>query len=313
MKVPRELLDYIDRNDEFVIATHINPEGDALGSSIALHLALKQTGKRSTVFCKDTVPHTYEFLPFHEVVRHDLPDVIERLVLLDCNSPERSGLESCVIKASAVIDHHTTTNNFGDIKWIKPDSPATGLMVFYLIKKLGVSISEAIASNLYTALAIDTGIFRFSNTTSDCMIVAAKLVREGANPALIAERLFNNYSRNRFLLLKEMLNTVEIHNGICVSTVTAETYERTGTAAHDTENFVNYPMLMDDIKISVLFRQIENGAWKISLRSKGVIDIASVAADFGGGGHRNAAGCILYAPLGESKSILLARLRGLVN
>lgn len=313
MRVPGELVRYVKEQDDFFIATHINPEGDALGSSIALHLALQAIGKRSVVFNRDSVPPTYQFLPKCDVVTDTFPGEITKLLLLDCNSPERAGLENHTIGSSAVIDHHKTVDTFGDIKWILPDCPATGLMIYYLIKELGIDINQDMASNLYTAIGIDTGVFRYPNTTSECLTVASELVQKGADPGLIAERLFNNYTKNRFLLLKETLNSIDLHNNVAVTVITDNMYRDTATSAYDTENFVNYPMMMDGVLISVLFRQLDENWWKVSLRSKGVLDISVVATAFGGGGHRNAAGCRINSVLPEAKENVLAKIAEVIH
>ncbi len=313
MKVPGDVIGHLRERDNFFIASHFNPEGDALGSSIALGMALKARGKNVTVFNKDSVPESYEFLPGNDVITDSVPDSIENLLLLDCNSLDRAGLEKSEVKHAVVIDHHKTSNSFGDVQWVIPDAPATGLMIFYLIKELGVDISKDIASNLYTAIGIDTGIFRYPNTTSECLVVASELVIMGADPGLIAERLFNNYSKNRFMLLKEMLSGIEMVDGIAVTVVLDEMYRTTGTVSADTENFVNYPLLMDEVKVSMLLRQIGQKSWKVSLRSKGTIDISAVAAMFDGGGHRNAAGCSISGKLKDAKADLLKAVQDVIK
>ena len=311
MKVPHELTDFFRSRDDFFLATHINPEGDALGSSIALHLALMAMGKRSVVYNRDLVPATYAFLPHSDIVVASHPDRIENLVLIDCNSPERAGMENVSTSCAAVIDHHKTMNGFGDVMWIDPACPAAGLMVYYLIKDMDVEITPEMAVNLYTAIGIDTGIFRYSNTTADCLVAASDLVLRGAEPGMIADRLFNNYSRERFLLLQEMFSTIELHGQAAVMVVSGEMYERTGTTAEDTENFVNYPLMMEDVRVSVLFRQLDENSWKISMRSKGVYDVSTVAVEFGGGGHRNAAGCMIEGDIESVRSAVLERVQRL--
>ena len=313
MRVPSELTEFVKKEDDFFIASHFNPEGDALGSSIALHMALKSLGKRSVVFNRDLVPDTYRFLPGSDMVTGVVPAKIDNLLLLDCNSSGRAGLEKCIIGVSAVIDHHLTSDGFGDIRWVVPECPATGLMVFNLLKVMGADISEEMAINLYTAIGIDTGIFRYSNTSYECLAASAELVRMGADPGMIAERLFNNYSRNRFLLLKETLNSIDLRDGIAVTVITAGMYISTGTTSADTENFVNYPLLMGDVQVAMLFRQLGNDSWKVSLRSKGTVDVSIVATAFGGGGHRNAAGCEINAGLQEAKERLLKKLKDIVG
>lgn len=313
MRVPSGLIQFIHGNDNFLIATHINPEADALGSSIALYSALVRLGKKAVVFSRDSVPAAYRFLPHSGVVTDVIPSRIDTMLLLDCNSPQRAGLEGREIGKAAVIDHHKTVRDFGDIKWIVPDAPATGLMVYYLIQELGAEIDADTASNIYAAVVTDTGFFKFSNTTFECMRVASELVRKGANPTFIAEKLLNNYSKGRFFLLKEVLNGVKLYGGIAVAVITDEMFGSTGTSSEDTENFVNFPLMMDDIKVSALIRQTDKDSWKVSLRSKGDIDISEIAAAFDGGGHRNAAGYKVDATLAETEECLLKKLKEVVS
>ncbi|HXX81718.1 MAG TPA: bifunctional oligoribonuclease/PAP phosphatase NrnA [Thermodesulfovibrionales bacterium] len=310
MDIPDRLIQFIVREHKFFIATHVRPEGDALGSSLALSIALESMGKETTLYDRDPVPAFYRFLPCHErftqthlPLAHDgLP-----LLLLDCNEPERAGLENVVIRRSAVIDHHETIKEFGDIQWIEPHAAATGIMVYDLIRKLGVRITKDIATNLYTAIAIDTGTFRFSNTTSDVLRIAAELVESGADPGAIAGQLYETWSRERFSLLTKVLDTLEITRGIAVIVVTNEMFSETGTSPEDTENFSNFPKMMEETKVSLLLREIEGG-WKVSLRSKGDWNVAKIAAQFRGGGHRNAAGCVIKGDLRAAKERLIKAL-----
>ena len=183
MKVPREIIELINREERFTVVSHINPEGDALGSAIALAVALDSIGKDVVVFNRDGIPSLYSFLPLSGLVVTGLSD--ERLkepvtVILDCHSLHRAGLEDPPVSKSVIIDHHVTENNFGDLRWIEPSAPATGVMIYHLIKELNVGFTPEIATNLYTAIAIDTGTFRFENTTSESLRIAADLVDAGA-------------------------------------------------------------------------------------------------------------------------------------
>lgn len=309
MNVPEELITFLRSCDDVFIATHIDPEGDALGSSIALSLALGQLGKRSCVFNRDAVPALYAFLPHHRIVTDTAPDSIDTLLLLDCNSRERAGLENANVRFAAVIDHHLTNNGYGDLRWIVPTAPATGLMVFNLVKALGVTITKDMAVNLYTAIGIDTGIFRYVNTSAECLSAASELVVCGADPAFIADRLFNTFSKGRFMLLRCLLETLELHQTVAVASITSEMFADTGTTSADTENLVNFSLQMDEVRVSALIRQVGESSWKVSLRSKGEIDVARVAAQFGGGGHRNAAGCTISGELSSVKRMLLTELQ----
>jgi len=309
VNVPAELITFLKSSDNFFIATHVDPEGDALGSSIALSLALGQLGKRSYVFNADSVPPLYSFLPHHRLVLDTVPDSIDTLLLLDCNSLERAGLQQTNVGFAAVIDHHLTSNGYGNLRWIVPSAPATGLMVFNLVKALGATITKEMAVNLYTAIGIDTGIFRYINTSAECLSAAAELVVCGADPSFIADRLFNTFSKGRFLLLRSLIETLELHGTIAVGCITAQMFAETGTTAADTENLVNFSLQMDEVRVSSLIRQVAESAWKVSLRSKGEIDVSQVAVRFGGGGHRNAAGCTIAGDLSSVKLMLLREIQ----
>ena len=307
MHVPDELIQFIAREKKFFIATHINPEGDALGSALALALALEALGKETMVYDRDPVPEPYRFLPGHERFTTSISNLksqISNLILLDCNEPERAGIDGVPTSFSAVIDHHETEKEFGQIRWIEPRTAATGLMVYALLKKLGVRITRDMATNLYTAIAIDTGTFRYSNVTSDVLRAAAELVDMGADPAAVAEGLYETWSKGRFMLLIEVLNTLEITGGLAITVATKEMFMRTGTSAEDTENFSNFPRMMKDIEVSAFFRETEDG-WKVSLRSKGAVNVAQLAGGFRGGGHRNAAGYRIKGDIKTAKEELL--------
>jgi phosphoesterase RecJ-like protein len=308
VKVPRKLLSFLKEKDNFFIATHVNPEGDAIGSAVALSMALESQGKKTVVYDRDIVPEVCRFLPGHERFKNstlDLQPSAFNLILLDCNSLERAGVERLSFKYSAVIDHHETEENFGDIRWVEPEAAATGMMIFYLIKEIGLKITRDIAINLYSAIAVDTGTFRYSNTTAEVLRVGAELIEAGANPAYISNHFYETWAKERFALLIMALNTLEIRDGIAITVVTKGMYKKTGTGSEDTESFSNFPRMMKDIKISAFFREIGNNYWKVSLRSRRDINVARIAALFEGGGHRNASGYKVKANLESAKKALL--------
>ena len=318
--VPKELIDFLKKEDTFLIATHFSPDGDALGSAIALSMALRQIGKKTVLLDKDPVPHAYSFLPgckefitIEKFAGHGLTDFVN-LVLVDCNdldrvSSNKSQISSLKFQTSAVIDHHASAKPFGDIKWVRPETAATGMMVFHIIKELGVKITSDMAINLYTAIAVDTGNFRHENTTPDALRIAAELAEAGARPNEISRELFDSWSEGRFRLFIEVLNTLEIIDNIAMMTITRKMFEETSTASDDTETFVEYPRLIKNIGISVLLREIDDNSYKISLRSKGHLNVAHVAEAFNGGGHKNAAGCSIKADLETAKTEVLKKIR----
>jgi phosphoesterase RecJ-like protein len=313
VKIPRKLLSFLKEKDNFFIATHINPEGDAIGSAVALSMALESQGKKTVVYDRDIVPEFYRFLPGHERFIHSTSHMQTssyNLILLDCNTPDRAGIEGLTFLSSAVVDHHETEKGYGDISWIVPGAAATGIMVFYLIKEFGIEITKEIAVNLYAAIAIDTGTFRYSNTTAEVLKVGAELIAAGASPAYISNHLYETWSKERFALLIMALNSIEIRDKIAMTVVTTRMYKKTGTGPEDTESFSNFPRMMKDIKISAFFREIGNNYWKVSLRSRRDVNVATVAALFEGGGHRNASGYKIKASLESAKEALLKAVKG---
>ena len=330
---PLELMEALLSKDNFLIATHVNPDGDAIGSSIALAEALASLGKKSVLLDKHTIPSQYLFLPGHDKFEtfetfHASGKKIsdfDALIMVDCNHPDRIGLSTKEIipaieelkKAlsggmfTVVIDHHQTENGFGDVRWISPGTAATGLLIYSIIKKLGVDLTPVIAKNIYTTIVTDTGNFRFDNTDADVFRIAAELIDHGVSSSEIYENVFESHSGNRFRLFLNVIAGLWIEGHIAVSAVTGRMLAETSTVADDTENFVSFPMLMKDIRVAVLIRELKDGTCKVSLRSKGAINIAKVAEQFSGGGHRNAAGCRIEAGVEEAKQILLEKIREL--
>ncbi len=308
----REVVEAIKGNGKFFLATHLNPDGDAIGSAVGFGLALRKMGKQVTVYDRDGVPEICRFLPGADMVvveakEEDISGAV--LILLDCNTLERAGLKGFTFERSIVIDHHQTESPFGDVRWVEPREPATGSMVFRLLEALGQEITPDIAANLYAAIVIDTGVFRYANTSADVLEMAAYLVRAGADPADITERLYNSWSPDRYRLLCLVQASLDLHGPVAMSIITMGMFQETGTTSDDTETFVNYPLVMESVKVSVLLKEKEAGVWKVSLRSKGDIDVSKVAVQYSGGGHRNASGCSLEGSFEEVKQKLLGSLR----
>jgi phosphoesterase RecJ-like protein len=308
MRTPKKVLSLLKNEKKFLIATHINPDGDAIGSALALSLALESLGKKTFVYDRDPVPRYYGFLPGHGRFNPDIKNMLPDdavLILLDCNNPERAAIEKYQFRYSLVIDHHETETGFGDLRWIERDAAATGLMVYFTIKLLGVSLTRDMAVNLYTAISVDTGTFRYSNTTAEVLRASADLIDSGAVPDQIADYLYESWERKRFHLFIMAMNTLEIADDIAMIHVTRDMFKDTGTKAEDTENFVNLPRVIRSVKISALFRELRTGEWKVSLRSRGDVNVAGIAELFRGGGHRNAAGFTIRADLRSAQEMLL--------
>lgn len=323
MKIPEDLIRFLNNGDRFLIVTHVSPDADGIGSSIALAHLLDRLGKKSTLADRERVPQYCRFLPGQErfvtldgiAARPDAINDFGGIVLVDCNSYSRvttrdsRALFGGFAGKTAVIDHHETETPDGQIHWIVPEAPATGVMIYYLLKAFSVAITPEMATNLYAAIALDTGNFRYENTSSEVFAIASDLTDKGAKPHIVFRHLYELWPEGRFRLLVEVLGTLDIRGDVAFISVNRLMFQATGTTAEDTESFVSFPRMMEGIRVSVLLREIDDLHFKVSLRSKGGINVARVAEVFGGGGHANAAGCTIRSDIANAKALLLARIK----
>ncbi|WP_028583573.1 DHH family phosphoesterase [Desulfogranum mediterraneum] len=304
MKVPEALIRAIAQADNIVLATHINPDGDAMGSLLGLSDILEQMGKRVFAYLEQPVTPLYRFLPGCSAVRTELSDLAAfrreagesiLAISLDCGDRGRLGKNHGVlekIRPFAVIDHHQGNPGFGDINWVESGRSSTGEMVYDLATALGAEVSEEAAECLYVAITTDTGSFKYSSTSAHTMDVARALIQRGVQPEQVSSSLYDNYTLGRLQLMQEVLATLEMFNRdrIAVIRVTQNMLERTYTTMEDTEHFINLPRSVRSVRVAVFLKEVNRGLISVSMRAKGKCDVAVVAAGFGGGGHRNASG-----------------------
>ena len=295
------LLKLIKTNKKFLIVSHISPEGDAIGSSIALALGLEKMGKSVYVLNRDPVPDILKFLPSAKIVTRKIPSgKFDVMFIVDCPNMERTGLKNLRAKITVTIDHHLLLSQVipkQSLNLIDPKASATGELVYKLLHSLHVTIDKAIATNLYTAILTDTGGFRYSNTTPESLKIASRLVAAGADPWEITKEVYENFSFNRLRLVSLCLPTIEKKGKITSITVTRDMFKKTKTSIEDTESIVDFPRQIKGSEVALLFREDRKNLYKISLRSKGKVNVAKIAKTFGGGGHANAAGCKLTGSL----------------
>ncbi len=290
-----------------LISVHRSPDGDALGSQLGLMLALEKAGKTVTAHNLDPVPEIYRFLPHAGRIKTGRPVAgrYDAYIVLDADPP-RTGLFDGAIPADVLIniDHHITNPLDWPYTWLDTNAAATGEMVYRLIRELGVPLDRDIALCLYTAIFTDTGSFRYSNTSPESMKISAELLQTGADPWLVTENVYESFAFRRLKLLGAVLADMECSpdGRIAWVVVTEELYRRTGTSAEDTDNFVNFVRSVKGVEVAILFRQTASREYKISLRSKGRVDLAGLAQSLGGGGHKNAAGSVLQGSLDDVKS-----------
>lgn len=304
MNDPGRIITALQLCKTVLISVHINPDGDALGSQLALMIALEKMGKTATAHNFDPVPEIYRFLPQANRIKTGRLDAAsyDAVVVLDAD-PARTGLFDLPAPADVLIniDHHVTNPTPWPNTWLDPDASATGEIIYNLIRRLGVPIDAEIALCLYTAIFTDTGSFRYSNTSPESMRISATLLEAGADPWLVTENVYESFAFRRLKLLGHVLASMDHSDDgrIAWVVVTDELYRQTGTTAEDTDNFVNFVRSVKGVEVAILFRQIGAVEYKISLRSKGRVDLSALAKSFGGGGHKNAAGGKMQGSLRE--------------
>ncbi len=296
-----QVVELVEKKDRFAITSHVRPDGDSLGSSLGLYWLLRALDKEVEVTMRDMAPHAYQQLPGAAAIRVT-PSVdrpYDAVFVIECSDIDRPGLIDLEKQFVVNIDHHSTTALFGAINWIDSTASAVGEMIYNLCKATGVRVTKEIAECVYTALLTDTGSFHYSNTTERTFKIASELVRTGVKPAKTAEAIFGSYQWPKIELLSLVLATAKRDDTghIAWMEQTLEMQEQTRASEEDADGFVNYPLSVGEVEATALFKECSPGVYRTSLRSKGDVNVAKVAEQFGGGGHRNAAGCTLKGNL----------------
>lgn len=305
-----EVLNQIGRHQTFILTSHARPDGDAVGSALACCQILRSMGKQANVVLSDGVPHVYLPLPFAESVLQDTQQApeAEAVIILECDSVQRTRLAGLENHYLINIDHHATARPFADVNWIDPHACATAEMIFRLAREAGVKISPEVATCLYTAVLTDTGSFCFHGTTERTFALAQELVKCGADPVAIAQSVYFSTHLSKMRLLGSALSNLQREGSLAWMHVDRENMERCQASDEDCEGLVNYALAIKGIEVALFFRQESDGHFRVSLRSKGAVNVAAIAASFGGGGHECASGCAVEGPLTVAVERLLAAL-----
>lgn len=310
MPDPRlEIVRRIRAGQNFLVAAHAGPDGDALGSTAAMGFILEALGKNFSLLNDSPVPPQYGWMELPApLMDHPLDDDYDLCIVLDCGDGPRLGELEKLLDPSrvAVIDHHLGNPGFGVVNWIDPSRSAAGEMVALIAKDLGVPLTGPLAEALYTALATDTGFFSFSGTTAVCLELVAEMIRGGLDIGATGARIKNQWSMNRVRLWSEVLGSLAVgcHGQVGLIRVSQEMLGRTGTSSEDCEGLINNALRIKGVAAALLVRELPEGGVKFSLRSVGPVNIQPVAKAFGGGGHKNASGGKLAMPLVEAEAVL---------
>jgi phosphoesterase RecJ-like protein len=306
------ILDVLHRGERFLVCSHERSDGDAVGSMLALGMVIEQMGKAADLVTADRVPLQYRQLPgvngIHTMRR--IRGSYDAAILLECGSLERTRLRGLEELFLVNIDHHITGLEYAHLNWIDRSAASVGEMVYRLARAADVTITPQMAQCLYTTVLTDTGGFCYGNVRESTFALARELVQAGADPIAIAQEVYYSAPASKLLLLGAALRRLEREGRLAWLWVTHQDTQRTCAAEEDCEGIVNVALGMAGVDTVVFLRELPEGGIRLSLRSKGRLNVAAIAARLGGGGHQNAAGCTLEGPLPRALKEILAELRG---
>ena len=300
----------------FLLTSHARPDGDSIGSVLALAEVLDQLGCKVDIVFADPIPDIYRTLPHFERVYHVssanqvAPDQNTWAILLECDGIARTGLEGLEGRTLINIDHHSSGRPFAFINWIDENACAVAAMVYRIAVAAGVEITPSMATCLYTGIISDTGAFTYSSTSAETFALAHDLADRGANPSQIARDIYFSNPASKIRLLGKALSNLQCDGDLAWTWVTGEDMDHIGATAEDCEGVVNYLISIAGVESAVFLREVADASqFRLSIRSKGKINVARIAEHFGGGGHRSASGCTLDGPLGVATERILTQLR----
>ena len=309
-KIIKEIKD----SKSIAIVSHLMPDGDNLGSCLALYTALKNYGKNVKVIIDDNIPKLYMFLAgINEIERPNPSYRFDLLIALDCGDPERLGKCANYIKQGTTvinIDHHISNTGYGNLNMVDSNAAATGEMVYQIIKIMGIDMNKDISECLYTAIVTDTGQFQYSNTTSITHQIAGDLLNNGVSAPNMYKKIYQTSTKDKVVLLSKALATMQFHFDDRVAGITLDSELVTAALGKDsdTEGVINYARDVDTVEVAYMLKELVSGKVKASFRSKEYVDVMKIATYFGGGGHKKAAGCTIFGSLEEARNQILEQV-----
>jgi phosphoesterase RecJ-like protein len=306
------IVESIQERKRFVIVSHARPDGDAIGSALAMAYALRVLGKQARVVSKDPAPEPLQMFPGVEEIEitDHVDDPGDAVIVMECGDltrPAIAGLETGFV---INIDHHVGNTGYGNLCWFDERAAACGEMVFDLVGALGVTLTVEIAVHLYVAIVTDTGSFHFSNISARTFDICRQCIEAGVDPQAVARRLFDSNSMGRLRLFGAVLNDMELDPTDQVATLVVDDalLTRCGATLDDMDGLINQPLTVKNLVAVIMFKSAGPDGWRVSMRSKGAVNVNTVAAGFGGGGHVNASGCSAAGTLSTLKPLFLQRV-----
>jgi phosphoesterase RecJ-like protein len=306
-----QVLKEIQQRRRFLVTSHARPDGDAIGSTLALAQLLRKMGKSAEVVLRDSVPVIYKPLPQAENIIHSsqVNGDYDAAIILECDSIQRTRLHGLESHFLINIDHHVSSKPFAHVNWIDPTAVATAELIFRLAQAAQVKLTPEIATCLYTALLTDTGSFCYAGTNACTFELAKYLVEHGADPGKIAQNVYFSSPTSKMRLLGAALSRLERNGAVTWMSVTRQDMERCGALEEDCEGLVNYALGISGVEVAIFFREVAQERIRVSIRSKGAVNVAEIAEKFGGGGHECAGGFSTEGPVQEAAQRVLSELR----
>jgi phosphoesterase RecJ-like protein len=306
-----EILGAFRQGERFLVCSHSRPDGDAVGSMLAMGMLLEQMGKRADLVAADRIPNVYRTLPGAQSIRTALRvhGCYDAVILLECDSLERSRLRGLEKFFLINMDHHASGRAFAHLNWIDRDAASAGELVYRMVQAAEAVVTPQMATCLYVTVLTDTGGFCYGTTRASTFDLAQKLVLAGADPIRIAQDVYFSTATSKLLLLGAALSNLKREGRLAWLSVSHQDMVRTCAAEEDCEGIVNFALSIAGVEAAVFLRELPERGIRLSLRSKGRINVAALAERLGGGGHENAAGCTLDGPLSRALDEILAHLR----
>jgi bifunctional oligoribonuclease and PAP phosphatase NrnA len=308
----RQIRYEISRRQRFLLTSHARPDGDSIGSQLAMAFALRALGKEVRVINKDAPPGPIMAFPGVQdiEVADEVSGTFDAAIIMECGDLARTGLLGLERYFVINIDHHPGNSGYGQIKWFDPTAAACGEMVYTLVRALGVPLSIEIATHVYLAILTDTGSFHYSSISPRTFDICREAVAAGVDPVIVARNVYDSNNMGRLKLFGAVLSGMQIDDSgrMAIVYLDHEMARAAGGTYEDTEGLINIPLTVKEIQTVVFFKQIEGEQYRVSLRSKGNIDVGTLAKEYGGGGHKNAAGCTVSGPIDALQRQMVQKL-----
>ncbi len=313
----QQIVDAVRQRHRFVVSSHSRPDGDSIGSQLAFAYAVRALGKEVVIVNKDAAPPPLMTFPGVPDIRiaDQVPGDFDAAVIMECGDLARPGVGGLGDHFVINIDHHPGNTNYGALNWFDESAAACGEMVFDLVNALGVPMTKEIATHIYLAILTDTGSFHYSSISPRTFDICKQLLEAGVDPVAVARSVYDSNNMGRLKLFGAVLSAMQIDPSgrIAIVYLDHDMARLAGGTYEDTEGLINLPLTVKEIQSVVFFKQTEGDDYRVSMRSKGDIDIGTVAKEFGGGGHKNAAGCSVTGPIDKLQKMFLEKIEQAID